>query len=260
VISPIGPAHSGGSGGVLSKFLEFLSGIASTALGHLTGLILRYLLHFVVVACVAILVGILANAHLEISLRRPSATTSWREIVDIDVDLVRPMVYLAVHGDNSGGKTALARAMVSLRHFRLANRLTGTLERESGPGKWAVSGFRKELMTVLAHRGHTHGGEGVYILRHFSKEGIDSDILAGFAIFEDRKDANNIEIWMIKCPFLMIEREVAIKRYGNNTEAIVDDFPFMRSKCHEFKAVGSLIEIVQENGAIDDILAPKAER
>jgi hypothetical protein len=105
----------------------------------------------------AILIGVLANAHLEISLKRPSAMTSWREIVDIDLDLVGPKVYL-------------------------------------------------------------------------------------------------------KCPFLMLDREIATKRYAGKPEAAKDDFPFLKSKCHEFKAAGSLMEIVEEDGAIDKILAPKAEK
>jgi hypothetical protein len=251
------PARGDGSRGVLSRLLEYLSEVAVTGFTHLFGWTLRYILHFIVVACVAILIGILANAHLEISLKRPSATTGWFEIVNIDLDLVRPKVYLAYFGENQDGQTKLSSATVSLRHFRLADKLTGTLRITDRKGTWAISGFRKDVLTVLTHRGyHSVAGEGVYILRPYAKQEIALEVLAGFAIYEDWKDEAKSDLWLIKCPFLMLDRESAERRY-TKPEAVQDDFPFMRSKCHEFKAVRSLTEVVEEDGSIDRILAHK---
>src|SRR5262249_36838267 len=91
---------------------------------------IKYFIGVVVISLVGLFIGILTNAHLEISLKRPSLTASWRDLVDVDLDFIRPRIFHAYYGDNSNGKTTLRRAIFSLRHFSLANRVVGTKERD----------------------------------------------------------------------------------------------------------------------------------
>ena len=72
---------------------------------------IKYFIGFVVVSLIAVFAGILTNAHLEISLRRPTLTASWHDLIDVDLDFIRPRIFHAYYGDNLKGKTILRPAI-----------------------------------------------------------------------------------------------------------------------------------------------------
>jgi hypothetical protein len=204
----------------------------------------------------AAIVGVITSAYVEISFKEPSTIASWREWMDLHVDLIKPKILHAYYGENDNGKTRLVEAIFTLRYFSLTNKILGTKVRQDDRREYAINGFWKDEQIVLTHRGLASGGEAVYILKLFPLPGIDGGVLSGYEILEDWKHSASNEDWIIKCPILMLNEGVAKSKYQDKA-TITTDFPFMNTKCVEFPMPASLTTAVIEGKSIDDILTPK---
>jgi F0F1-type ATP synthase membrane subunit c/vacuolar-type H+-ATPase subunit K len=206
----------------------------------------------VVTAIAAAIIGVISSSYIEISFKDPSAIGTWNEWMDLHVDVIRPKVYRAYYGVNDNGKTVVWDSKLSLKYFSLTNKILGVeLERQRG-AKFALAGFWRDDLIVLAHRGEK-GGQAINVVRLFSGTGAALSAFAGYTVHEDWKYDGTDSAWIIKCPLLVLDEELAQKTYVDRA-TLLKDFPFLTTKCIEFVMPTSLLKVVQEPNSVDEIV------
>jgi hypothetical protein len=208
-------------------------------------------------AILAAIVGVITTAYVEISFKEPGSLTldafkDPRQWMDFHIDLVKPELFHAYYGDNDGtGHTTLRDAKFILRKFVLTQKILGEKIRSDGYS-FSVVGFWKNDRIVLAHRGNKSGAQASYMLRIFQVPEISGDIFAGYELAEDFKLDGGGPDWIIKCPFLMLEEDIAARRYSDHT-VLLRDFPFLATKCTEFSMPNSLTAVIAVTPSIDEV-------
>lgn len=209
----------------------------------------------VVTTIIVAIAGIISTAYIEISFKDPSLLKDWkniREWMDVHVDWIKPKTFHAYYGDNDDGKTVIRDKLLTLRYFSLTNKVIGIEENLDDKAKYAISGFWKDELVVLAHRGEK-GGQGVYVLKMFSTSVDPGSVFVGYIAQEDWIIVGEAKDWFVKCPIVVLEESASLQKYADR-ETLKKDFPFMNTKCVEFVMPTSLQKIVQEARPIDEIV------
>ena len=202
-------------------------------------------------ALLAAAIGVLTSSYVEISFKKPSGL-DWKELLDLHVDVIEPKRFHAFYSENRDGKTSPTEAEFSLSYFQLTKKILGTKERTDNHAVYSITGFWKDELLVMDHKGVAGGGEGLYVLRALPLSGAAKNMFFGYTIFEDWKRGS--EDWFIKCPILLIPDDVAQIKYRNYAD-LQRDFPFATTKCVEFGVPRSIDAVVTESKSIDEVLA-----
>src|SRR6185503_9228595 len=189
----------------------------------------------------AVIVGLLSEAHLEVSFDKlrdfhvtsPSSYTALLTSVKVDVERNEPERFRAYFGENDNGRTSVSRGDVTFKKFLFSSRIRGTFLDKSTKAIFSIAGYYNDRRLVFAHRG-PESGVGIYMLERFEPTGITKSLYAGYTIHEDVKFASKNELWITRCPFVMIEESLAAEKYDNPSAAKAA-FPLLASNCVEFK-------------------------
>jgi len=196
----------------------------------------------ILVSVVTAVIGFLSAARLEISfgkLRDFEITDlkSYKALgtsVKFDLELSQPREFIAYWAENENGKTVVQKSDVHFKNFKLSSRIEGEITNhfDAGNVNFSIIGYYNSDRLVFSHRGPI-SGVGVYILDMIQPPGFTTEAFFGYSIFEDVKVEGQKDIWITKCPFVMIEQSAA-QRY-----LAVDDakkaFSLLRAECTEFK-------------------------
>jgi hypothetical protein len=184
-------------------------------------------------------IGFLNTARLEVSFDKlkdfdPLNLATYKSLgtsIRFDVEISHPEEYTVYSVDIENDSPAAYKSSLSLKNFKLSNRLQGSLTDDRGI-IFSVIGFYNSDRIVFSHRGPSRG-VGIYLLDAIPVTGMKMPVYLGYQIAENQAVERTREITTTQCPILMLSASDGLTI--PTVQAAAEKFEILKAGCSRFK-------------------------
>jgi hypothetical protein len=201
----------------------------------------------IAVLIIGLVIAALSGLYFEVSVSKPvslediSSFKDLGKLISVDLDFGTTQKWRGFIGETRGDMHHIEEMTLTLKQFSKNKRAIGeTLSSETGD-EFSTVGFLGGPNSVLVDLGRTTGF-GAYILKPGASQQNLGPIYFGYILVNVWRDQPGGETLIDKCPFIIIDKEVAETRHMS-ADKMADAFGFLMTPCSEFKMPRSLVDI-----------------